>query len=147
MIKEIDFATIKSIWQEYLWPNRKDIMPMSNMRYQDTPYIAISQIYTPTFFAYFVDNKIAGVNSGHCSSRFHFRSRGLFVFSQYRGKGIGTELLKHVCQLGKTNGMAYCWSLPRKESLSTYLNAGFECTSDFFKTETSELNCYVSKQL
>lgn len=147
MIKEIDFITIKSIWQEHLWPNRKHIMPMSNMRYHDSPNLSISTMYTPIFFAYFIDGNIAGVNSGHNSSRLHYRSRGLFVFPQYREKGIGTELLKYVCRIGKIQGMVYCWSLPRKDALNTYIKAGFERTSDFFETETSELNCYVSKEL
>lgn len=147
MIKEIDFTTIKSIWQENLWPDRNDITPLSNMRYKDTPNLAISYTYTPIFFAYYVGNDIAGVNSGHCSSRFHFRSRGLFVFPQYRYNNIGKTLLEYTIKLAITKNKKYCWSLPRKTALKTYLNAGFEQTSEFFETETSEQNCYVIKEL
>jgi len=143
MIREIDFDTIKNIWQEYLWPGRQIILPMSNMRYKDTPYLEISKKYTPTFFAYYIDNMIAGVNSGHCSSRFHYRSRGLFVFPEHRSNGVGTKLLEHACKLGKNHNMVYCWSLPRKSALNTYLHAGFEQTSGFAPTETSDQNCYV----
>ena len=145
MIEYITFLDIQEIWKKHLWPNRKEILPMSNMRYEAIPYTSISKKYTPTFFAYIVDGEIAGVNSGHCSSRFHYRSRGLFVFPQYRKKGIGTKLLKHACYLGRNAEMVYCWSLPRKVALETYLNAGFEQTSKFFETETSEQNCYVIK--
>ena len=143
MIKQIDFETISPIWKKYLWPDKKEILPMSNMRYKDIPYTEISNIYEPTYFAFYIDDKIVGVNSGHQSSRFHYRSRGLYVDPKFRKQGIGTLLLAYVCTLGKANGMVYCWSLPRKSALNTYLRAGFEQTSDFSPTETSENNCHV----
>jgi GNAT superfamily N-acetyltransferase len=143
LIKQIAFEEIKSIWKEHLWPAREEILPMSNMRYKDIPYTSISKRYTPSFFAYIVDDEIAGVNSGHCSSRFHYRSRGLYVFPEYRKQGIGTKLLEHVCNLGRDAGMVYCWSLPRRSALKTYINAGFEQTSGFSPTDTNEENCHV----
>lgn len=147
MIKEIDFKTIKEIWQQHLWPDRINITPLSNLRYKDIPNILISQHHTAKFFAYYVDNKIVGVNSGHPSSRIHYRSRGLWVDPEYRKQGIGTSLLLYTIEQTKKEGKFFCWSLPRKQSLTTYLNAGFEKTSDFFETETNELNCYVMKEL
>jgi len=147
LIKQLSFEEIKPIWKNNLWTDRGEILPMSNMRYKDIPYTSISKRYTPTFFAYIVNDEIAGVNSGHCSSRFHYRSRGLYVFPAYRKQGIGTKLLEYVCSLGRDAGMVYCWSLPRKTALTTYVNAGFEQTSKFFETETSAQNCYVIKEI
>lgn len=147
MIKEIDFKIIKEIWQINLWPGRTNITALSNLRYKDIPNLLISQHHTAKFFAYYLDNKIVGVNSGHPSSRIHYRSRGLWVDPKYRKQGIGTNLLIHTIEQAKKEGKFFCWSLPRKQSLNTYFSAGFEQTSDFFETETNEFNCYVIKEI
>ena len=104
-------------------------------------------MYKAYFFAYLVDDNIVGVNSAHRSSEKEFRSRGLYVFEKYRNKGIGKKLLEYSIDLGKLEGCKTCWSVPRKTALSTYLAAGFNQTTDFFKTETSDENCYVSINL
>ena len=66
---------------------------------------------------------------------------------KYRHNNIGRYLLEHTITLAKNENKKYCWSLPRKTALKTYLNAGFEQTSKFFETETSEQNCYVIKEI
>jgi GNAT superfamily N-acetyltransferase len=143
MIKQIDYAEIHSVWSTYLWPNRLDIKHMSSMQYLSGHNIKIYDMYKPYFFAYFIDNNIVGVNSGHKSSDNEFRSRGLYVFEKYRNKGIGKKLLEYAIFLGKSEDCNTCWSIPKKIALSTYLSAGFKQTTDFFKTETSDENCYV----
>jgi GNAT superfamily N-acetyltransferase len=95
-----------------------------------------------TFFAYMIDNEIAGVNSGHLTMDNSYRSRGLFVFDTYRRKGIGTLLLKATIDQAKLEGAALCWSYPRKSSWKSYLNAGFELASDWGTSETSDANAY-----
>ena len=147
MIKELKYNEVYFFWKNYLWPNREIITPMSTMRYMDKPYKEIEKKYEPTFYGYVIDDKIIGVNSGHASSKIHYRSRGLYVLPEYRGKNIGVELLKYSIQLAKKENKKYCWSLPKKTALKTYLTAGFEQTSNFFQTETSNLNCYVIKEL
>ncbi len=145
MIKELLYNEVHQVWQEFLWPERNNILPMSNMRYKDTAYDNIYKNYKPTFFGYILDDKIVGVNSGHSTSRVHYRSRGLYVMPEYRHNNIGKHLLEYTITLAKAENKKYCWSLPRKVALKTYLNAGFEQTSKFFETETSEQNCYVIK--
>ena len=147
MIKEIDYSTIESFWQKYLWPDRQPISPMSTMRYKDIAYEGILKNYTPKYFGYIIDNEVVGVNSGHASSKIHYRSRGLYVLPKYRHNNIGKSLLEYTIQLAKNENKKYCWSLPRKTALKTYINAGFEQTSEFFETETSEQNCYVIKDI
>jgi GNAT superfamily N-acetyltransferase len=147
MIKEISFDTIYNFWSKDLWPDRKQINSMSNMRFMDTANLSISKIYVPTFFGFFINEKLVGVNSGHSSSRIHYRSRGLWVEPAYRNQGIGVELLKYTFSLAEKEKRVICWSLPRKSSIGSYLKAGFEQCSEYFKTETSEQNCYVSKNL
>lgn len=147
MIRELEYDIVYFFWKTYLWPDRENIEPMSSMRFMDDPYPEILKKYTPTFYGYEMDGKIVGVNSGHASSYIHYRSRGLFVLPEYRGKEIGTELLKYSFKLAAQENKQYCWSLPKKTALNTYIKAGFEQTSVFFQTETSDLNCYVIKKI
>jgi GNAT superfamily N-acetyltransferase len=117
------------------------------MQYISGYNIKIYDMYKAYFFAYLVDDNIVGVNSAHRSSEKEFRSRGLYVFEKYRNKGIGKKLLEYSIDLGKSEGCTSCWSVPKKTALSTYLAAGFVQTSTFFKTDTSDENCYVSINL
>lgn len=143
MITEISFEEIYRIWETKLWPGRKDIKNMSSMLYNTGYDINIYKLYTPVFIAYKDNGDILGVNSGHQTSKTDFRSRGLYVFPEFRGQGIGTLLLKETINLAKRHNCEHCWSIPRKTALGTYLAAGFTKTSDFIPTETSDENCYV----
>lgn len=143
MINLIEYDDILPIWVEHLWPGRIDIKNMSSMQYLSGYDVKIYDRYIPYFFAYYVDNNIAGINSAHKSSQTEFRSRGLYVFDEYRNQGIGKKLLEYTIKLGRSEGCEYCWSVPRKTALSTYLSAGFSQSSDFFKTDTSDENCYA----
>lgn len=96
----------------------------------------------PTFFAFIVDGEIAGVNSGHMCKDQQYRSRGLYVFDKFRGKGIGTLLLTATIDQAKKENALLCWSYPRKTSWKSYLHAGFELASDWEKSETSDDNSY-----
>jgi GNAT superfamily N-acetyltransferase len=143
MIKQIDYTEIYSVWSTYLWPGRLDIKHMSSMQYISGYNIKIYEMYRPYFFAYFIDDNIVGVNSAHKSSDTEFRSRGLYVFNKYRNKGIGKQLLEYAISLGKAENCNICWSIPKKVALSTYSAAGFKQSTSFFKTETSDENCYA----
>lgn len=146
-IRSIEFEEILSIWETFLWPDRdSEIKPMSsividsgNIDYD----ISIYQRYTPIFLGYYQDNKLVGVNSGHKTSYCDFRSRGLYVDPVTRGQGIGTALLEETMNIGRYLSCKYCWSLPRKQALRTYLRSGFTQKGQFFSTETSKENCYA----
>jgi len=142
MMKEIAFDEILPVWRDYLWPDRtSEITATSAMTYLGG-YDLVNMQSESTFFAYMIDNEIAGVNSGHLTMDNSYRSRGLFVFDTYRRKGIGTLLLKATIDQAKLEGAALCWSYPRKSSWKSYLNAGFELASDWGTSETSDANAY-----
>lgn len=143
MIDLVEYDVILPIWEQFLWPGRIDIKNMSSMQYLSGYDVKIYDRYAPYFFAYYIDNNIAGINSAHKSSQTEFRSRGLYVFDEYRNQGIGKQLLEYTVKLGRSEGCDYCWSVPRKTALSTYLSAGFNQSSDFFETDTSDENCYA----
>jgi GNAT superfamily N-acetyltransferase len=142
MIKHISFDQIMVIWKTNLWPNRvSEITSNSAMTYLGG-YDYENMKDEPTFFGYYVDDVLAGVNSGHKTINNTYRSRGLYVFPKYRGKGIGTILLKATIEQAKKENAVLCWSYPRESSWKSYLYAGFELASDWEISETSDANAY-----
>ena len=142
MIKTISFDEILPIWKNYLWPNRESPIDMHSAMCYLGGYDLVNMQSIPTFFAYYVDGEIAGVNSGHMCKDQHYRSRGLYVFEKFRGKGIATELLIATIAQGKKEGAVLCWSYPRQSSWNSYNKAGFNLSSDWETSETSEANAY-----
>lgn len=142
MITKITFDEISPIWENYLWSDRLgNIDPASAMCYLGG-YDLNNLDPNPTFFAYVIDSEIAGVNSGHRTMNGGYRSRGLYVFEKFRGRGIGTILLNSTIEQAKIENSSMCWSYPRKSSWKSYLNAGFKLTSDWEVSETSDANAY-----
>ena len=145
-IRYLSFEEILPIWSEYLWPNRTSIIePYSAIEYNSLPY-TYNLTYSAcnsTFFGLYEDMHLVGVNSGHPTGE-SYRSRGLYVFNQYRGNNYGAILLSETVEFAKNNGYKFAWSIPRQTSIRSYNAAGFSIVSDWFGTETSDHNAYVS---
>ena len=143
MIETITFEEILPIWRNHLWPDRTStIESNSAMCYKDG-YDMFNMNTKPTFFAYKINNEIAGVNSGHMCKDTHYRSRGLFVFEKFRGMGIGTKLLIATIEQGRKENAHMCWSYPRDTSWKTYSSAGFLLDGEFSISETgNNAYCY-----
>jgi GNAT superfamily N-acetyltransferase len=143
LIEKITFDEILPIWRNHLWPDRtSDIESNSAMCYKGG-YDMFNMNTTPTFFAYKINNEIAGVNSGHPCKDNHYRSRGLFVFEKFRGMRIGTKLLNATIEQGKKENAHMCWSYPRDTSWKTYSSAGFLLDGEFSISETgNNAYCY-----
>jgi len=137
MTIHISFNEIYSIWNTYLWPTRESAIETHSAMNFLGGYDMQNMISTPTFFAYKLDNKIVGVNSGHMCHDNSYRSRGLFVFPEYRKQGIGKILLVATINQGINEGANYVWSYPKRSSWPTYEAAGFTLASSW---ETSELD-------
>jgi len=148
-LKLISFEEILPIWATYLWPGRvSSIDPYSAIQYNSLPYIYNTgyKDCDPTFFGLYADLQLVGVNSGHPTGE-SYRSRGLYVFNQFRGYNYGTILLSETVEFARNNGYTFIWSIPRQTSFKSYETAGFVRTSDWFETETSEKNAYVVNSL
>lgn len=142
MIQEISFDQLLPIWRTKLWPNRQsEITPNSAMVFLGG-YDGSNMHTEPTFWGYITHDTIAGVNSGHMCADGSYRSRGLWVDPGYRNQGIGRKLLLATVQRAQANGASFCWSLPRHQSWPVYQSAGFSLSSDWFPTETSDLNAF-----
>jgi len=136
VIRLTTWDNIYQIWTSYLWKDRaSNIEPVSAMLYLQGHDLKNFN-YEPTFFAYYINDNIAGVNSGHKCCDGSYRSRGLFVFPEYRNKGIATILLSETIFQGSKENASFVWSLPKKESWKPYENAGFQLTSEWMSTET-----------
>lgn len=147
MIKLLDFDTILQVWQTHLWPNRVSPIETNSAMIYLGGIDGRSMNTNATFFGYYLNNHLAGVNSGHLCGDNTYRSRGLYVFPEYRSMGIGSKLLMATIQQGEVEEATLVWSLPRKTSWNTYRRAGFTKTSDWFKTETSDENAYCAFNL
>ncbi len=138
----MQFNEVLEVWSILLWPNRtSEITPTSAMTYLGG-YDYENMKDEPTFFGYHVDDVLVGINSGHKTINNTYRSRGLYVFPEYRGRGIGVELLTATINQAKLEGCNMCWSYPKHSSWSTYQKAGFMLSSDWEKSETSDRNAY-----
>lgn len=141
MISKTDFKTINDIWSEFLWPSRISKIESHSAMLLDGTYDIKNFDNEPTFLLFIDQGKIAGCNSGHLCSDNTYRSRGLYVFPEYRKKGIGKELLKSTINIGIEQQANLIWSYPRYESWSTYSSAGFTLAGQWEKSETG-INTY-----
>jgi GNAT superfamily N-acetyltransferase len=76
-----------------------------------------------------------------------YRSRGLWVDPKHRGKGIGKQLLVETINQAKREDARMIWSFPKHTSWKTYNSVGFELTSDWQSSETSNENAYCILEL
>jgi len=136
MIVETDFETIRYIWKDYLWPTRTSAIEQHSAMLLNGTFDIKNFDNKATFLLYHDNGSIAGCNSGHLCSDNSYRSRGLYVFPEYRKQGIGKKLLEHTINIGKKENANMIWSYPRYESWKTYQSAGFSLCSEWAASET-----------
>ncbi len=126
MLKIIDFNTIQPIWQNELWTGRTSLIePVSVIN--ETGTIDMNILTNiPTFYGYYVHDWLVGVNSCFRTSTGAMRSRGLWVHTEFRGKGIGTKLILDMIPSAKENQITKIWTMARHSSVDFYLRMGFE---------------------
>jgi GNAT superfamily N-acetyltransferase len=147
-LERLDFNTIKTIWENNLWPNRSSAIETHSVMtwpYEGNPEQYDMDIfnYPATFWGAYLDNKLVGVNSGHKTTDKQYRSRGIWVNPEYRKRGVAQMLFLMTAHQAKVEGCEMLWSIPRKTALPAYTKFGFETVGDYIVTETSEANIYV----
>lgn len=146
-LTEITWETIKVIWENYLWVGREDIRPISTMTFAGPIDMQIKKLYSPIFYGCFDNSKLVGVISGHQTSTDSYRVRGIYVFDEYRGKGIAQILFSSIENHAKLLGVKYIWSYPRLSALPAYLKFGFTATGAIENTGFSGPNIKAIKEL
>lgn len=152
IIKRVDFETVLPLWTIKLWPGRSSpIEPLSAMTWPfegDPQPINMSIFeYEPSFWAVFDEDTIVGVNSGHRTTDWQYRSRGIWVDPNYRGKGIANLLFSSLQEQAVAESCEMIWSIPRKTALPAYTKFGFKTVGGYIETETADFNIYAIKRL
>ena len=132
-ILEAHFDEVKEVWEKHLWPNRKSpIKTHSSLCFLEGHDMRIYD--NPVFFFKVLNDKdeIIGVNSCFQTGDHQFRSRGLYVFEDYRGQKVAKLLLEKAKEKAKEMGAREVWSMPRKGSEFPYLACGFELVGQWF---------------
>lgn len=148
-LKEVSFDDVLPVWQEHLWLDRvSEIKSMSSMTLSRTYDMSIYKKYTPYFCAIYDNDTIVGVNSCHQTGELEFRSRGIYIFPQYRSKNYSAMLFEFVKQKAIENNCTTIWSLPRLSALKSYTSYGFKECSEIINTNVEfGPNVYVSLEL
>lgn len=148
MIRHIEWAEVLFIWKNFLWPSRISPIETNSAMCFLNNYDVDNMKTEPSFFGYFTEGQLVGVNSGHvCPRSNSYRSRGLWVHPRFRHRGIGQTLLKATIDQAWKENTNMIWSYPRKSSWSSYHAVGFQLASEWLPSETSDLNafCFLSR--
>lgn len=167
-IEEITWDEIFPIWQNLLWPDRvtpniKCYTPMINNVDVDMNIHRMAKAhfgyYNGIFFGIKTSDakrKVVACNSAHQCSRTLWRSRGLYVYPEFAGRGIAHSLLAYTAKFARDNGGEMIWSLPTEKALPIYNQVGYETMSPVedwpaYKNaageQTIRRNAYVEMQL
>ena len=145
-ILKSDFETVFSIWKDCLWPERVEpIEKTSALLFKKG--IDLNYKSAEVFFVKAeMNGKIIGVCSGQRTGPQEFRSRGLWVSKDFRGRGIGSKLFFAVEKEAQKRGCFSLWTLARHSSKKFYLSVGMK---DFGKTYKFEYgpHFWMSKSL
>ncbi len=142
------FEEVFPVWRDHLWPARETpIRSHSSMTFDGgyDPTIYDNPVH---FYKVIIDDRIAGVNSVFKTGTTECRSRGLFVFPEFRGQGVSSLLLAAAVDFAKKQSAAAIWSLPRESALKAYERVGFQKirTADAAQVEFGP-NLYVRRLL
>ena len=83
-VKKIEWKDVLPIWKNHLWKDRKSKIKPTNGLNPSGYYDVQIEYYIPTFFGVFNNNNLIGVNSGHATSKYNYRSRGIYILPEYR---------------------------------------------------------------
>lgn len=138
-IEEITFEEILPFWKK-LWTHIENIKPITPVYYRGGIDHRLEK--NEVRFLAVKTNKIIGVSSIAKTNGLMGRVRGIWVDESFRGKGVGTMLIKEV-EMDYT----YLWSMPRKSSIGFYIKNGFERTTEWFDEHPFGPHCFVIKRI
>lgn len=151
-ISKLSWDDVLPIWKQQLWPTRTSpIETHSAMTWpfegNPAPYDINIFNYPVTYLGAIQDGKIIGTFSGFKTTDTQYRLRGAWVDAAYRKQGVLTSIIHELHSQAIAEGAKMVWCTPRKSSYSLYLKLGYTTRGDFFGSETSDANIYVTKEL
>ncbi len=123
---ETSFENVLKIWSQHLWPKRLSVI-------ESISYINIdgciddsikNYINSAKFFCIIYNNKTIGVLSHHQTAENTVRLRGLWVSPEFRGKGVGSELIMKSI-LSASKNATEIWLMSRIVNTVYYKKFGF----------------------
>ena len=146
-VKVVPFNIIYPVWRDKLWVWRKSKIEQSSAIDFLGKYTERILEETPVCFACYDDGEIVGVNSLLPTSNTYCRSRGIYVNSEQRLKGVGRALMEATLEYAEWLRFECIWSLPRQTSLPFYLKFGFRQITEFNDTYEFGPNCFIIKEV
>lgn len=150
LFNQISWQQIHHIWQTQLWPDRESAIETHSA--MTWPYADMESEFSMGVFGYpvkflgaFQDGELVAVNSGHLTDPFHYRTRGLWVHPDHRGRGIAQNLFAMLESHARIQGAIMMWSMPRLSAWHSYQLYGFHQVGEPMATETSDANVYACK--
>lgn len=154
------FTEVQAIWANELWAGRKSpIESNSAMRWLGGIDMALMD--SPASFWIVRSSTagapvIVGVLSGHfgglIDSVRSYRTRGLWVHSDFRGQGVARSLMQAAVEQAKHENCEILWTFPRQSSMPAYEKLGFMKVGDWIGVNDPGAgefgpNCYARKTL
>ncbi len=123
---ETSFLNIFKIWDQHLWPKRLSAIESISYINRDGSIDASIAIYinSAKFYCMENDSLIIGVLSYHHTSVNTVRLRGLWVSPEFRGKGVGSELIMKTI-LSASKNATEIWLMSRIVNTEYYKKFGF----------------------
>ncbi len=124
---ETSFEDVFKIWSQHLWPKR--LSPIETVSHIDIDGSIDDGIINYTNTAKFFcmknsNNIIIGVLSHHHTAKNRVRLRGLWVSPEFRGKGVGSELIMRTI-LSASKNANEIWLMSRAVNTEYYKKFGF----------------------
>jgi GNAT superfamily N-acetyltransferase len=118
-IKEIKPEDTWQIRHEVMWPDR----PIE--------FVQLAEDDFGLHFGFFINEKLVSIVSCFISGN-EMQFRKLATLEEYQGKGIASELLNFVFDLGKEKGVTKIWCNARSNKTSFYQKLGLKDTHQVF---------------
>lgn len=147
-VEKVSFEIIETIWKNNLWKDRKSPIETHSAMKLHGGYDIDYFNNTASFLVVKNSNNIIGCLSGHMTSPYWYRSRGLWVLDTYRRKGIATVLMQELVNIAISEGALWIWTFPRISSLDFYQSQGFIRSSENINEDVEfGPNCFAIKPL
>lgn len=128
---------IRFIQVEELLPIRNEVLREGRLTLDECRF-AGDEDEGAFHLGYFEKNELV------CAASFHpkkykefegkaYQLRGMATFEDYRGKGIGNQLVNFAIVYLRGQKANYIWCNARKKAIKFYLDVGFEVISDEFE--------------
>lgn len=142
LCRECRFEDVLPVWSSELWPGRTSaIEPTSAMKWLGGIDMSLMNS-KPTFWCVSSeartnetssDARTIGVLSGHfggiistdSGTERAYRTRGLWVAPESRGKGVARTLMQAAFEQASTENCTLVWTFPRQTSMPFYKSMGF----------------------